>query len=385
MSNNVTIVFVAITIIGTVMLWWKRKGVSMTSSFPSTIGVLGTFVGIFIGLMDFDVQDIQGSVPELLGGLKTAFITSIVGMFCSMVVKLWYKPDVDEVYTSPEFEQGTEIKKELSYLVELMKDVRRILSEDKTSSNIAVLQGAMEKSFKDLDISNRALVNDVKSCIGDGVKDLGESISEFGRIVAEQSSKELIESIQRVMDDFNAKINDQLGENFKELSVSINNLNTWQKEHVELLATMKDYEGKMIEFVQKTVCLMDEFNGNCELYKKNEENLNESIRVLVMLIEKVAEVGKDFENVMPTIETRMNNAIDVLANLTKKYETMADSAIKSLTEGQQTIRTNNAILREDINDIHSRMNDAMRQFSSHLVGVLQRFNEDLNAVNRRIR
>lgn len=385
MSDNVTIVFVAITIVGTVMLWWKRKGVSMTSNFPSTIGVLGTFVGIFIGLMDFDVQDIQGSVPELLGGLKTAFITSIVGMFCSMVVKLWYKPDVDEVYTSPEFEQGTEIKKELSYLVELMKDVRRILSEDKTSSNIAVLQDAMEKSFKDLDISNRALVNDVKSCIGDGVKDLGESINEFGRIVAEQSSKELIESIQRVMDDFNAKINDQLGENFKELSVSINNLNTWQKEHVELLATMKDYEGKMIEFVQKTVCLMDEFNENCELYKKNEENLNESIRVLVMLIERVAEVGKDFENVMPTIETRMNKAIDVLANLTNKYESMAQSAINSLTEGQQTIRTNNAALRNDINDIHSRMNDAMQQFSSHLVGVLQKFYEDLNAVNRRIR
>ncbi len=51
--------------------------------FKSTIvsfGVLGTFVGIFIGLLGFDTANISHSVPQLLEGLKFAFLTSIVGM-----------------------------------------------------------------------------------------------------------------------------------------------------------------------------------------------------------------------------------------------------------------------------------------------------------------
>jgi len=45
-----------------------------------SVGVLGTFVGIFIGLQGFNPDDIVNSVNEILAGLKTAFFTSIVGM-----------------------------------------------------------------------------------------------------------------------------------------------------------------------------------------------------------------------------------------------------------------------------------------------------------------
>lgn len=382
-SDAITVLFVTVTIAGTIILWWKRTGTSMTSNFPSTLGVLGTFVGIFIGLMDFNVHDIQGSVPELLGGLKTAFVTSIVGMTCSMIVKLFYKKGDNEVYSSPEFEQGSEIKKELAYIVELMKDVRRILSDNDTSMKISSLQETMEESFKDLDISNRALAAEMKSSIETGVKSLESSINEFGKVVAEQSSKELIESIQRVMDDFNTKINNQLGESFKELTISVTKLNEWQKNHVELLKRMEDYESKLVGFIQQTIGLMNEFNENCEGFKRNEEELSESNRKLSELIIKVKSVGDDFENVMPEIEQRMKNAIDCLANLTGKYENMADSAINSLLQGKQTIDENNRRLREDIGKIHANMNDAMIQFSTHLNGILKKFHEESTSSSRR--
>ena len=56
-----------------------------------SIGVIGTFIGVFIGLFGFDSSDISGSVPKLLDGLKMAFVTSIIGMglaiFLSIVQK----------------------------------------------------------------------------------------------------------------------------------------------------------------------------------------------------------------------------------------------------------------------------------------------------------
>ena len=56
-----------------------------------SLGVLGTFVGIAVGLFHFDVTDIKSSMPQLLEGLKTAFITSGVGIFFSILLSI-FKP-----------------------------------------------------------------------------------------------------------------------------------------------------------------------------------------------------------------------------------------------------------------------------------------------------
>ena len=57
----------------------QKTGKDLKSQIIS-IGVLGTFVGVFIGLQGFDPSDIKNSVNDILVGLKTAFFTSIVGM-----------------------------------------------------------------------------------------------------------------------------------------------------------------------------------------------------------------------------------------------------------------------------------------------------------------
>jgi biopolymer transport protein ExbB/TolQ len=54
-------------------------------------GVLGTFIGILIGLLGFDSNSVADSVPKLLDGLKTAFITSIVGMFLAILLSIIQK------------------------------------------------------------------------------------------------------------------------------------------------------------------------------------------------------------------------------------------------------------------------------------------------------
>ncbi len=56
-----------------------------------SVGVLGTFVGIFIGLQGFDPEDIINSVNQILVGLKTAFFTSIVGMGVATILSLYQK------------------------------------------------------------------------------------------------------------------------------------------------------------------------------------------------------------------------------------------------------------------------------------------------------
>jgi len=67
-----------------------KTGKDLKSQIVS-IGVLGTFVGIFIGLQAFNPDDIVNSVNDILVGLKTAFFTSIVGMSVSTVLSITQK------------------------------------------------------------------------------------------------------------------------------------------------------------------------------------------------------------------------------------------------------------------------------------------------------
>ena len=55
----------------------------------TTVGVLGTFIGISIGLWNFDTENIDGSITNLLVGLRAAFFTSIVGIILSIIFSKW--------------------------------------------------------------------------------------------------------------------------------------------------------------------------------------------------------------------------------------------------------------------------------------------------------
>lgn len=68
----------------------QAKQVEFVNYVPTlltTMGIFGTFLGIVLGLLDFNQLDIEASIPPLLEGLKTAFITSLAGILLSLVFK----------------------------------------------------------------------------------------------------------------------------------------------------------------------------------------------------------------------------------------------------------------------------------------------------------
>lgn len=84
--NPVNMVFIVIILILGIIDQVTKK--DLKSQIVS-IGVLGTFVGIFIGLQNFDPSDIINSVNDILVGLKTAFFTSIVGMSVATILSVY--------------------------------------------------------------------------------------------------------------------------------------------------------------------------------------------------------------------------------------------------------------------------------------------------------
>src|SRR5690349_16611350 len=84
-------VWLFIVVIAASCIWmhWKYSNRidAMGPTILTTLGIFGCFLGIAIGLLEFNAGNIQGSVPALISGIKTAFWASIVGIGAALTLK----------------------------------------------------------------------------------------------------------------------------------------------------------------------------------------------------------------------------------------------------------------------------------------------------------
>jgi NAD-specific glutamate dehydrogenase len=72
-----------------------------------SLGVLGTFIGIILGLWHFNLQNIAESLPQLLEGVTFAFLTSIMGMAVSILLSVLQAQPNDKQDTGTIMPTGT--------------------------------------------------------------------------------------------------------------------------------------------------------------------------------------------------------------------------------------------------------------------------------------
>lgn len=135
-------------------------------------GVLGTFLGILLGLLEFDVGNIDGSIPELLAGMKFAFSTSIVGLFMAIIWRIYFTMKSSQ----NEKEETEPTPREVLTVLEKIEVASTTLKEE--------------------------LISEFRA---------------FAETMAQKSTDALIKALEEVIRDFNTKLNEQFGENFKRL------------------------------------------------------------------------------------------------------------------------------------------------------------------------
>jgi hypothetical protein len=71
---------------------------------------------------------------------------------------------------------------------------------------------------------------------------LNQLFERFAENVVEANSKALIQALTEVIKDFNVKLNDQFGENFKNLNAAVEKLVVWQKQYEQQLNALIEQE-----------------------------------------------------------------------------------------------------------------------------------------------
>jgi len=234
-----TLSLAAVAIVGVfVRVGPLNRLVGAAPGLLTAIGVLGTFVGILIGLIGFDVSDISKSVPQLLDGMKTAFVTSVFGMGSGILVKF-----ISEVGARAETaiepkgvedvllalgslrEEEVQTRKELSASVDR---VRLGLTGDAESSLVTQLQRLRTDVTDEIKVSRKANAELVGT--------ISAEIQKISTTLTENTSKAIIEALERSIRDFNQRITEQFGDNFKQLNIAVGRLLEWQENYRQQMA-----------------------------------------------------------------------------------------------------------------------------------------------------
>lgn len=271
----------------------------------TTTGILATFVGIAIGLHDVDPEKISNTVPVLLGGLKTAFYASIVGVAGALTLKLRQL-----AFGDPKRVQSLDIQSNVTAndLANILTGIRRALVGDDEGSLVTQMKLARQDSNDRLDSLRQAQVEAL------------QKLSELG-------SKALIEALKDVIRDFNQNLTEQFGENFKALNSAVEKLVLWQN----------DYRHQM-----------EETTSNLRLVTQSMGDAADSYATLVNKSEGFVAVAKDLSTLIQALEaqrTELGGALRMLGDLLvaasgslpqieKKVIELTDQMTRAVTHNQ---------------------------------------------------
>jgi|GEM_PF-4489227 len=119
---------ILIAFVGFVLrLLLRGPGDVWVQSAPSTLlsmGVLGTFSGIVVGLSGFNSSNIDEQIGEVLAGISTAFFSSLLAMALSLIFKMVQVRTLQQLKQSNDVESSDDIAEKL--LIETSNSVKQL-------------------------------------------------------------------------------------------------------------------------------------------------------------------------------------------------------------------------------------------------------------------
>ena len=115
---------------------------------------------------------------------------------------------------------------------------------------------------------------------GYGLKAVYSSLESYMERMADNNSKALIEALKEVIRDFNAKINEQFGDNFKQLNSAVERILVWQEAYRQQMAEMIDQQQVTTENMSIAVARYSELVQQAERFSITAANLQALLTAL---------------------------------------------------------------------------------------------------------
>jgi hypothetical protein len=185
----------------------------------TTVGIFFCFAGITWGLVDFDPGDVRDSVPHLLQGIRTSFWASVFGIGCALTIKLRLLFFGEPALATSGVPSGATIDD----LVAQLRQLERAVAGTGDSALLGQVKLARIDSNSHLEALNH-------------------SFQRFADNVVEANLEALVQALSKIVRDFNTRLDEQFGQNFKDLNSGVAKLVVWQKQYEQQLNSLIEEE-----------------------------------------------------------------------------------------------------------------------------------------------
>ncbi len=401
-----------------------------------SIGVLGTFIGIAIGLWEFNTSDIDNSVPNLLEGLKLAFATSIAGMTISIILSTIQKDQLTG--GDDELSVLGQINDKLSGIVELNEQVKglRLEVRDEQKSTRALIEkgnNSLANIATEDSIKNFRIEAHKRSVIRN--KFFEDSIKNFRIEVHEEQlkSRSFLEEQFSATNKTLEKANTSLGniateDSIKNFRIEVHEEQLKSRSFLEeqFSATNKTLEkaievlsrGATEEIIKALENVISDFNKNLvDQFGDNFKQLNEAVvnllkwqeqfkdivekdhGLLVAIrsslesssgsLEKISSRNEEVQKVYEQLKSLINTYDNQVTTLNKQLEefskmgTKATEVFNVLNTGFEKVQSGMGEQSEALSrltkDIAQKLPESLGQLENTLVGLTKQFGEDYEA------
>lgn len=379
-----------------------RKFTRYTSALLTSLGILGTFIGIVIGLLDFDPQDIDGSIELLLSGLKTAFITSLAGMGGAIIFQL--------IGTTPVFRENRTKSEPVD--VEAKDILNAIINQEEHFEKlITAISGGDDSSLTGQIKLLRSDVNDNHKVQQKRFKkfstELWLNLKEFSEMLSKSATEQVIQALKDVIVDFNNNLTEQFGENFKALDASVKKLVDWQDNYsVQLEEMDKQYNQSVqaITVIEKSVSSINkeskEIPVTMDSLKTVLETNQHQIQELANHLEAFKEVKEQAVQAFPEIHKQIEKIIDEISLSSQKvsdsYQVLLDKTdstqntfVLSIEKVQKQLETTVTELVEkqvtEMNKTFNSLEDGHQLLLENAEGTHKTFTANIDKVQEHLK
>ena len=333
------------------------------------LGVIGTFLGICLGLANFDSTEIESSVPQLLQGLKTAFWTSFIGTSWAVFLNIRY--------SSKDKEENEE--EEVSLLKLQIEELQKL------NGNFYNLAEENKKEKDSLYQINKEILDGIKAN-----NIMQEQLSQIEDLKAIKQELILLNQKQDTRDEILNKVLDNLNSS-KIVLEDINSLKEILNSIVEKQNNKDEYLNKILDNINSSKTILEDINSFKEILKsilEKQNNKDEQIKTILGKFEKLQEnsnlqvekLGKieeytfsldDIYNSLEDLKEKADAQISQLENLEKlnvleEIKNNIDSQLEDISVTNTNIFANSSKSLDFISSIHTKVEEYKNIFNNFM-------------------
>ncbi len=358
-------------------------------SFLVALGVLGTFVGLTIGLSGLagtsnEVEALKGGINELISGATVAFMTSVWGVFFSLVLNFIEKliegnvlnkisklqQRVDELYLRIPAEQS------LLYIAEHSKESKHALQElherigDRLQETLSGMSDAMQEAVTDA--LNTVMAPAIQALVNNS---------------SEQSSQALTALVEQFMAGMASAGREQGGQ-MQQAAADVNSaVNSMSERLDHLFTNLSGQQNQQLELARQQ---SSEFSSQLHELTRSagqkqeqlEQRFGELMSSLSSQMEKQLGAAQSHDEQRQAAFTQqISQSNSTQTALLEQLSQTVNQQVQSMTEvGAQRDKSFETIVSNVMTKLDAQLASQTDAADSREQGRQQRFNEQLDAV-----